>query len=711
MSLDQMLEAMADHYPDRPYVITDEIEWSYAETRRRADEVAAAMVASGVLPGDHVGLLMANYPEFVAVKFGIARAGAVAVPINFLNRRDELGYVIKQSDIVLLVTMDRFRDLDYQRFLDELAPGWETRAGADAFPRLKNVVVFPSSGDAPRPNVTTLDRFCAGARSFPGRGHPTPQANCDIIYTSGTTGSPKGVMLTHDMILRTAFGSAYARAFEDGRRIAFSLPMYHVYGYIEGLLAAMFVGGAVIPQLKFDAAGTLRAIERHRATDALLIPTMTLALLDEIKKAPWDGSSLRAVISSGGRSPAYIWKQIFELMKPEELTTGYGMTEVTASSTVTRPDDPVERLLATNGRLRDVGPAGDPDASRRLVVYRVVDPETGETLPTDAVGELQAKGLGVTSGYYNKPVETAAAFTQDGWLRTGDLGRIDADDYITLVGRLKESYRCGGEQVLPSEIEDLLVTHPAVLQAHVAPIPDERMGEIGVACVVLRESPQTTPNELTAFCAQRLARFKVPRHVVPIQVEDIPVTPSGRARKFLLAQQMIERLRASRRPSNSEQFHPRFLNEANMLSQESGDHATRRVTVDTPVGFELMGVKKKAAIQLMGSRVWGRFNPNHWDPVYAKETGLRAPIQTGEMSSAYIAEMCVNWFGANFFRNARVQCKYVASTYANEVIVTGGVVRAKTAKGDGFRFTVDIWAANEAGEKKTVGFVEVDVGV
>jgi acyl dehydratase len=148
-----------------------------------------------------------------------------------------------------------------------------------------------------------------------------------------------------------------------------------------------------------------------------------------------------------------------------------------------------------------------------------------------------------------------------------------------------------------------------------------------------------------------------------------------------------------------------------MRSNEGGDHTERCVTVDTPVGFELMGVKKRALIQLMGSRVWGRFNPNHWDPVYAKETGLRAPMQTGEMSSAYIAEMCVNWFGANFFRGARIQCKYIASTYANEVIVTGGVVRAKTAKGGGYRFTVDVWAANEAGEKKTVGLVEVDVGV
>lgn len=135
------------------------------------------------------------------------------------------------------------------------------------------------------------------------------------------------------------------------------------------------------------------------------------------------------------------------------------------------------------------------------------------------------------------------------------------------------------------------------------------------------------------------------------------------------------------------------------------------ITPATPVGFELTGVKKKAAIQLMGSRLWGRFNPNHWDPVYAAATGLKAPIQTGEMSSAYIAEMCVNYFGASFFKNARVVCKYVASTLANEVITTHGVVREKTPKGKGYRFKVDIWADNEAGEKKTVGWVEVDVGV
>lgn len=537
-TLSGLLDHLADRHPDRPLVITDDRSWTYGEIRRWSEQVAAGLVAAGVRPGDHVGLLMANHPAFVAIKFGIARAGAVAVPVNFLNRRDELGYVLRQSDCVFLFTMDRFRDLDYLGFLDELMPGWERVGGGETFPRLRRVVVFPASGDPARTGARGFEAFCETAGPMPEVAHPGPHANSDIIYTSGTTGSPKGVMLTHDMLLRTAFGSTYGRAFEDGRRILFSLPMYHVFGYVEGLLAALFAGGSIVPQLRFDPALTLGGIQRHRATDVLLIPTMTLALIDEVQRERYDLSSLGGMLSSGGRSPATIWTRIFDLLHPGELTTGYGMTEVTASSTVTKPDDPIERLLTTNGRLRDVGPASDGAKGGLLVAYRVVDPLNGEVLPPGEVGEFQAKGIGVTAGYYAKPAETAAAFTADGWLHTGDLGRMDADGYLYLVGRLKESYRCGGEQVLPSEIEDLLVTHPDVLQAHVVPLPDERMGEIGVACVVPRAGATATPVDLAAFCASRLARFKVPRHVVLMAAEDIPTTPSGRARKFLLAEKV-----------------------------------------------------------------------------------------------------------------------------------------------------------------------------
>ena len=535
-TIDQLFDDVAGKHPERPYVIGDQRSWSYREIQLWSERIAAGLVAAGVAPGDHVGLLLANYPEFVAVKIGIARAGAVAVPINFLNRRDELGYVLQQSDAVLLVTMDRFRNLDYLQQLDELAPGWEQHGGGDCLPRLRQVVVLSAGAQPLRAGATPLASFGADAGAWRPIALRDPHANADIIYTSGTTGSPKGVMLTHDMVLRTAFGSTWARAFEDARRILFSLPLYHVYGYVEGMLAVLFVGGAIVPQLKFDPVETLRAIERHRASDILLIPTMTLALLDQLKIGAYDLSSLHSVISSGGRAPAYLWEQVFKLMGPQDLTTGYGMSEVTASSTVTQPGDPIERLLTSNGRLREVGPAGDPALGDKLVAYRVVNPETGNDVPAGENGELLAKGPGVTAGYYNKPEATAAAFTADGWLHTGDLGRIDADGYLTLAGRIKESYRCGGEQVLPTEVEDLLVTHPAVLQAHVVPVPDERMGEVGVAYVVLREQPPVQPNELIEFCAQRLARFKVPRHVLPVRAEDIPITPSGRARKFLLVQ-------------------------------------------------------------------------------------------------------------------------------------------------------------------------------
>jgi len=534
-TLDAALRRASQKFPRRPFVITDNRTWTYEELEAWSERIAAGLVERGVRPGDHVALLMANFPEFIAVKFAISRVGAVAVPINFLNRRDELGYVLKQSDAVLLLTMDRFRNLDYLQFLDELMPGWETRGGGDAFPQLRHVVVF-ATADAPvRATAASLSDFGHGA-NLPAIPHPGPHSNCDIIYTSGTTGAPKGVMITHDMMLRTAFGSAWCRGFEDGRRILFSLPMYHVYGYVEGLLACLFVGGSVVPQTRFDAADTLLAIQRHRASDVLLIPTMTLALIDELKKSSYVLTSLRSVISSGGRAPASIWQNIVDYLHPQEITTGYGMTEVTASSTVTRPTDPIERLLNTNGRLRDVGPAGDPALGNRLVVYRVVDPETGLDVLPGETGELLAKGPGVTVGYYNKPEASAEAFTADGWFRTGDLGRIDANDYLTLVGRRKESYRCGGEQVMPTEAEDLLMSHPAVLQAHVVPVADERMGEVGVAMVVLRDPAATTTQELIAFCAANLARFKVPQHVLPLLAEDIPVTPSGRARKFLLVQ-------------------------------------------------------------------------------------------------------------------------------------------------------------------------------
>ncbi|WP_066663926.1 MULTISPECIES: AMP-binding protein [unclassified Sphingomonas] len=540
MTLHDMLDWAADRYRDAAFVVTDERSWTYGDIQSWSQQLAAGLAARGVGRDDKVAIILANYPEFVALKFAVSRVGAVAVPINMLNRKDELRYLLEQSDSRLLVTMTSFRGNDYQAALDEIAPGWAQHGGGAALPMLREVIVFDTgeaairAGACPFEQLASSDPFVA----------PTvdPGDLCDIIYTSGTTGSPKGVMLTHDMVTRTAYGAAYSRALEQGHSIVFSLPMYHVFGYVEGLLAVPWVGGAIIPQLRFDPHDTLAAVERHRATDALLIPTMTLAVLDAAEQRRYDLSTLYFAFASGGCAPPRIWQAIIDELGVSEINTGYGMTETTATAMMTRPEDPLERVSTSNGRFRDVGMVGDPALAGRLIDYRVIDPETLKDVDTGQTGELVARGPGVTAGYYKKPEATAAAFTPDGWLRTGDLGQIDEAGYLTLVGRTKESYRCGGELVMPTEVEDLLTQHADILQAHVVPIPDERMGEVGVAFVVAAQNARLDAATLHDRVAGQVARYKVPQHFLVVPESEIPTTASGRARKFMLSERAMQML-------------------------------------------------------------------------------------------------------------------------------------------------------------------------
>ena len=542
--LHEVLDRAVERYADRPFVLTDERGWTYRELQEWSQEIARGLLATGVRPGEHVALVMANFAEFVAVKYAISRVGATCVPINFFNRTDELRYVLAQSDAVALVTMDRFRSLDYCAALDAIAPGWEKGGGGAELPLLRQVVVFPTEGGPGREGATTLvDVVGLGVGTELPVRPVQPSATADILYTSGTTGSPKGVLLTHDMETRTAYGAAYSRAFEDGRRVLFSLPMYHVYGYVEGLLAVPFVGGAIIPQRTFDARATVEAVTRHRATDLLLIPTMTLAVCDLLRaESGHDLSSLGSVISSGSWAPPGIFETIRELMGDVEMTTGYGMSETTATTTMTEPGGPWDRLVGTNGSLRPAGVAGSPELGGALTEYRVVHQVTGAVLPPGEVGELQARGPGITAGYYRKPEESAAVFDADGWFGSGDLGVFDADGFLVLVGRKKDLYRCGGEQVVPKEIEDVLLLHPAIAQAHVVPLRHDRMGEVGVAWVVFRPGLQASSEELATYSAERLARFKVPAHFRPLTAEEVPLTPSGRPRKFLLAARALQEI-------------------------------------------------------------------------------------------------------------------------------------------------------------------------
>ena len=546
-TLAQSVDALTEEFPDRPFVMTDERTYTYAEMQEWSRRLAAGLIASGVQAGDHVAMVMGNYPEFTAVKYAIARAGATAIPINYLFRRAELGYVLEQSDARVLITMNRLRDLDYLEELDAIMPGWETQSGGEHLPKLGAVFVFSTDGEA-RADARTLDDLAAlggdAEREELTRRETAgdPDSASDVLYTSGTTGRPKGVVLKHDMVLRTGYGSAYHCAFEDGRRMLFSLPMYHVFGYVEALIATTFVGGAIIPQVQFDPVATLEGIERHRANEIAAVPLMTLKILEAAKEREFDLSSLTVVFSSGGAAPPTIWGDIRRTLGAEEVLTGYGMTETTASTTCTLPEDPEERLLTTNGRMKPAGVAGDPELGGLLALYKVVDPETREDLGPGQRGEFLARGPIVTPGYYRKPDETAIAFTEDGWLRTGDIGVLDEHGYLTLTGRIKESYRCGGEMVMPREIELLLAEHPGVSEAHIVGLKHERMGEIGCACVVPAGAEPPDPQELIDLCAKQLARFKVPRHVIFMEADELPLTATGRVQKFRLAEIAQERL-------------------------------------------------------------------------------------------------------------------------------------------------------------------------
>jgi len=551
LTLGGLLDRAVEQYADRPYVITDDVTLSYAELGEQASALARGLVRHGATVGDRVLLVLPNGPEVVALRFAFARAGVVAVPVNPQLHSEELAEIIRQAEPVGVVTAETYRGLDLHANLDPILPGWRAEAATDTDPadtavRLVVTLGGPVAPGAGAYDVVTLDAL----RTDPdpvldaelGRraDTTTPHDVTTLFFTSGTTGRPKGVVSTHDMETRSAYGSAYTRGFEDGRRILFALPLHHVFAYIEGLLASMYVGGAVVVQPMFDPAASLAAIERHRATEALFVPTMSLAVIDAARRTSYDLGSLHSVMSAAQAAPLRLWTELRELLGVTQLVTGYGMTETSAATTFTMPTDADTFLTETVGRPKPGGAAGD------LVEYAVADPETGELLPPGSFGELVARGPIVAGGYFRRPEETASAVLADGWLRSGDLGMIREDGYLLIGGRSKEVYKRGGELVMPAEVEERLTSLPEVAQAHVVGVPDERMGEVGCAWIVPADGAEPDPDALIAYCAEHLARFKVPAYVLFTTAADLPLTASAKVQKFHLSARASEQLRLQR---------------------------------------------------------------------------------------------------------------------------------------------------------------------
>jgi fatty-acyl-CoA synthase len=529
MTLDTYFAQAAERFADRLLILTDDVTKRYAEVNREATRIAQMLRDRGVQPGDRVAMLMANYPIAVSLLFGIWRAGATAVPLNTLYRAEELGFVLGQSLPRLVIAMTRFQKRDFASELPPLLRPDVDLLLYDAQSAETSDLV--AAIDA----VTTIDE---ATTADPTR-HPAV-----IMYTSGTTGSPKGVMLSHDNLLRAAYAGAHHQAFDDGRRAIFSLPLYHGFGLVVGLLSGIVVGGSIVPLLRFDPRAMLAGIARHRATYLMGVPTMTVAMLEVAEHEPFDLSSLTAIHSAAAPTPSWVWQRIQAVFGCGEIFTSYGQTEATATIICTQPGDPLEVVATTQGIVVKGGVAGIPERGGDIAEFRIVDPETGADSPPGTPGEIWTRGPMNSLGYLDRPADTAALFAEGGWLRTGDRGYFRDDGNLLLTGRTKELFKSRGELVSPKEIEEVITTHAGIREAYVIGMPDDRYGECGCAWLVSADPVAPSAAEVIAYLAERLPRYKMPRDIWFIDGAELPKTGTGKVQKNLLKER-AERLLAT----------------------------------------------------------------------------------------------------------------------------------------------------------------------
>jgi len=504
-------------FPDRDALVDRAAgrRWTYRELAAEVNALALGLVSLGIGKGDRVGIWSPNRAEWTFLQYATAKIGAILVNINPAYRSHELEYVLNQAGIRLLVAADKFKTSDYAAMIAEVRPKC---AG------LEHVVLLGGE------SWTAL--MDAGWRGDPAL-LPHLQAGLsaddpiNIQYTSGTTGFPKGATLSHHNILNNGYFVGELCNYTEYDKVCIPVPFYHCFGMVMGNLASTSHGSCmVIPAPAFDPKATLEAVAAEQCTSLYGVPTMFIAELNDPDFESYDLSSLRTGIMAGSPCPVEVMKQVIERMGMAEVSICYGMTETSPVSTQTRADDSIERRVSTVGR---VGPH---------LEVKVVDPESGLTVPRGEPGELCTRGYSVMLGYWEQPDKTAEAIDAARWMHTGDLAIMDGDSYLNITGRIKDMVIRGGENLYPREIEEFLYTHPDILDAQVIGVPDQKYGEELMAWVRMREGAVPLSAEaVREFCTGKLAHYKIPRYVHV--VDEFPMTITGKVRKVEMRAQAV----------------------------------------------------------------------------------------------------------------------------------------------------------------------------
>jgi fatty-acyl-CoA synthase len=513
------LEATVGRFPDREalVVVHQGIRQTWAEFYDTVNEVANGLMALGIQVGDRVGMWSPNFAEWIYIQYATAKIGAIQVNINPAYRVNELQYALDQSGCRLLVTRTEYLTSGYRDMVEEVAPG---------LPDLEKVIYFDTDDWAELIEggaTVSDDELTARATSL------DPGDPINIQYTSGTTGFPKGATLSHRSILNNALFVGDACAYTEEDRVCIPVPFYHCFGMVMGNLACSVFGATmVVPSPTFDPEAVLQTLQDERCTSLYGVPTMFVAELGHSDLADFDLSAMRTGIMAGSPCPTEVMRRVIDDMGMAEVTIAYGMTETSPVSTQTSTDDSVEHRVTTVGR---VGPH---------VESKIVDPETGEVVLRGEEGEYCTRGYHVMLGYWNDSEMTAEAIDADGWMHSGDLATMDDDGYVNIVGRIKDMIIRGGENIYPREIEEFLYSHPAIADAQVIGVPDEKYGEEIMAWVQLALGAELTEEELKDFCRDKIAHFKIPRYVR--FVSEFPMTVTGKVRKVEMRDKWIAEL-------------------------------------------------------------------------------------------------------------------------------------------------------------------------